>query len=717
MKLETNYRRLIDTCIPFINKEEQQILRKAYVILCSEYDGKVFANGEPLLDHIIKLTHVVVSELNLGFISTISTLFSQVNRQNEEVRMFFNSYKLLEASNIINSLNKINNLPTERLISNADNFTGIILSMADDIRAILLSLAENMHLLRFADDIPKVLCDNSIQKAVNIFIPLTHKLGLYRVKSELEELTFKITEPQIYHNLSEHIDAEISRRSGFIQGFIEPIERDLQRMGMSFNIKSRTKSVSSVHNKMKSQKVPFEEIYDLFAVRIILSGSIENEKSDCWKAYSVVTNLYHPEPKRMRDWITRPRSNGYESLHITVREPSGNWVEVQIRTQRMDNNAELGSAAHWKYKGHESALDTGEWLNSIRKILESQDYSEEAFTDSAITQRLPENVIYVFTPAGDLKKMKEGATILDFAFELHTDVGAKCIGGKVNHKIVPIRQKLKNGDMVEIITSKNQSPTIDWLSWVATNRAKNKIKRHLKEAEFKQAEIGKDILRRKISQLKLPYNDENISKLLTHFRFSTSLELFQQLAENKIEPSSIKEVLLSRPRSIEEALPIKAISIPVNRTSENTIIINETAELQGYILAQCCNPVTGDDIFGFIMTGGGVKVHRKTCPNAPRLLGRYPYRVMNAEWSKIADGSHFITTVQISGVDQPGILNSITNLLSNELKMDVRNISLKSKVGKFEGFIKVSVRDSHHIDFLIKKIMEVKGVIRVKRLN
>jgi len=716
MNTETNYRYLLSKCLPFINDTEKVLLRKAYILLRSEYQNRAFFNNDPLIDHMLKLTQVVVSELHLGFTSAISMLFSQTDAHKAEISDLLIENNLLDVIKIIESLKKISTLPTDRLISNVENFTGIMLTMVSDVRAILLSLAENLYLMRNASVLPVLILDNTVKKSVNIYIPLAHKLGLYYIKSELEELTLLQIQPEIYNNLAVEIDQKVVQSKDFIQRFVEPIESDLQRLGMNFTIKSRTKSVSSVYSKMVKQNVILDEVYDLFAIRIILDSPVDNEREECWKAYSVVTNLYYPEPSRMRDWITRPRANGYESLHITVREPSGKWVEVQIRTKRMDNEAELGNAAHWRYKGQTGAFDTGKWMNSVRQILESPDYKEESLLGQDIVSKLPEHTIYVFTPAGDLKKLKKGASVLDFAFELHTNIGAKCSGAKVNHKIVPIRHLLKNGDIVEIITSKNQNPNIDWLGWVASTRAKNKIKRILKEAEFKQAETGKEILRRKMGQLKMPYNDENISKLIAYFKFSSSLELFQQLAENKIEPSIIKDVLLGTVKETIEVPVKKEVPLPVNRTSENTIIVNESAELQGYILAKCCNPVIGDVIFGFVLVGGGVKVHRVTCPNANRLRSNYPYRIMNAEWSKIAEGSYFIAALHVSGIDQLGVLNSITQLLSDELKVDVRNIAFNSKGGKFEGSIKVSVRDSRHIDSLIKKIENLKGVTRVKRL-
>lgn len=717
MNTKTNYRQLLDICLPLISNKDRTIFRNAYTLLCSEYNNRQSLCNEPLLDHVIKLTGVVVNELNLGYISAFSTLFCYSNTKNEAIASFLMDNKLSEVIPIIESFQKIADLPTDRLIKNVDNFTGIMLTLAGDVRAILLSLAENLYLLRNADSIDKNRYTSVLNKVSNIYIPLAHKLGLYRIKSESEELTFKLLQPETYKRLTDEIEAEINRNKDFILKFTEPIIRDLTKAGIRFSVKSRTKSVSSVHSKMTKQKIPFNEIYDLFAIRIIIESDQKDEKADCWKAYSIVTNLYDPESSRMRDWITRPRPNGYESLHITVKDKTGRWVEVQIRSHRMDKDAELGNAAHWKYKGHKGTIDTLDWMNSVRQILENPDYTEELLVNKDISSKIPEDVIYVFTPAGDLIRMKEGSTILDFAFELHTVVGSKCSGGRVNHKIVPIRQKLKNGDVVEIITSKNQTPNRDWLGWVVSSRAKNKIKRYLKEAEYKQAEVGKDILRRKLSQLKMPYNDENVSKLIAHLKFESALELYQQLAEGKIEPSLIKEILTGQIKENVETPQLREVPKPQNKTAENTIIVNESAELQGYILAQCCNPVMGDEIFGFVMAVGGIKIHRVTCPNAPRLRTRYPYRVMDAQWSKVAEGSHFISSLHVSGIDRLGILNSITELLSNELKIDVRNIAFNSKGGKIEGNIKVSVRDSRHIDSLMKKIEGLKGVTRVKRIQ
>lgn len=717
MKTQPIYRQLLDSCLPVTGNKDKTIIRKAYKLACLEYNGFNSLCNEPLTSYTNRLVKIVTEELGLGFVSAISALLCYTDPHRENISNFLKENKLNEISPIIDSFRKINELPTERIIENADNYTGIMLAIATDVRAILIALADNLCLLRQSESMSKSVLDNTLLKATNIYIPLAHKFGIYKIKSELEEITFRLREPFTYHDLEQKIQSEINKSEDFIRKFIEPIKADLDRMGISYSIKSRTKSVSSTHNKMLKQKVPFNEIYDLFAIRIITDSEPHNEKADCWKVYSVVTNLYSPETSRMRDWITIPRANGYESLHITVKDKTGRWVEIQIRSQRMDRDAELGKAAHWRYKGHKVTQNTTEWMNHLREILENPLKSEESLLDETLLSKIPDNIIYVFTPAGDLLKLKEGATVLDFAFELHTVIGSRCSGGRVNHKLVPIRQKLKNGDMVEIITSKNQTPNHDWLNWVSTSRAKSKIKRYLKEAEFKQAEVGKDILKRKLSQLKVPYNDEIVSKIIAHYKYDTALQLYQQLADNKIETSEIKDILLGGVKGTQDQhLPKETPKYP-DRTAENTILVNETAELQGYILARCCNPVMGDEIFGFIMNGGGIKIHRITCPNAPRLKSRYPYRIMNAQWSKVAEGSFFISSLHISGIDQLGILNSITELISNEMKVDVRNIAFKSKEGKFEGFIKVSVRDSKHVDSLMKKIESLKGVTRVRRMH
>ncbi|MCB9015387.1 MAG: bifunctional (p)ppGpp synthetase/guanosine-3',5'-bis(diphosphate) 3'-pyrophosphohydrolase [Lentimicrobiaceae bacterium] len=714
------YRQLLQACKPFLTPSGQKQLRKAFIATLNIHGDHLYQTSESYFCHSVDVAIIVAKEMGLGLSSVIAAMLHNISHDDNKFAELVSELKLPEVAVICSNLNRLNQLPTEKLTDNAENFSSLLLSLADDVRSVLIQLADRLHHMRKIESLPDAKKREIALQTSDLYAPLAHKLGLYRVKGELDELSLHYNNPIAYQTISANIAKAISDSSDFIIEFLDPIKAELSRMGLDFVIKNRTKSVSSVFTKMKKQQVDFEEVFDLFAIRIILNSSISDEKADCWKAYSVVTNLYKPEPKRLRDWITIPRPNGYESLHVTVLGPGKRWVEVQIRTLRMDEEAESGNAAHWRYKGQKGSVETDEWLNSIRKILENPEESEEALS-SGTKPVAAENTIYVFTPEGDLKKLRAGSTVLDFAFEVHTNLGAKCSGGRVNKKIVPIRHLLKNGDQVEIITSRNQNPNIDWLGWVTTSRAKTKIKRYLKEAEFKQAEAGKDIFRRKIAQLKITKEDEAINKLVAFFKLSGPLDLFQKLAESKIEPSAIKDIVIGTTKAEDEKIeskpkpPVKAEPLKTNRTSENVIIVNENSEIEGYKLARCCNPVMGDEIFGFITVSDGIKIHRISCPNASRMRTRFPYRSMDAQWSKPVEGTYFISTVKISGFDQLGILSSITNLISNELKMDVRTISLDSKNGKFDGLIKVSIRDTKHLDLLMKRLLSIKGIIKATR--
>ncbi|KAF0198657.1 MAG: GTP pyrophosphokinase [Bacteroidetes bacterium] len=722
-QVRAKYRQLLSACRPFVTGSNSEILKDAFTILLKAYRNNLKIDSEPYFLHAVDVACIVASEMRLGVSSVAAALLHDVDLNILE-KEFTGPYpQRSEIVTILQSLSRINNLPTDRLHDNAGNFISLLLSLSGDVRAVLVKLADRLHRMRTIALLSGQEQSSVALETSNLYAPLAHRLGLYKINSELNELSLHYTDPESYNRILSRIQQAELDNKDFFKEFLEPVRAELTRLGLHFTIKNRTKSVSSVYSKMNKQQVSFDEVYDLFAIRVILSSEPENEKADCWKAYSAVTNLYTPETKRLRDWISVPRPNGYESLHVTVLGPTKRWIEVQIRTVRMDEEAELGNAAHWRYKGQAGAVETDEWLNSIRKILENPEEGEEALS-SGSKPGSQENMIYVFTPDGDLKKLKTGSTVLDFAFEVHTNLGAKCSGARVNRKIVPLKHQLKNGDMVEIMTSRNQTPNIDWLGWVATSRAKIKIRRYLKEAEFKQAEAGKEIFKRKLSQLKLQNQDDAINKLIAYFKLSGPLDLFQQLAENKIEPSAIKDVVLGSAKEKEEKSdpkpprPLIGPEVPsANKTSENVIIVNETSAIEGYTLARCCNPVMGDDIFGFITVGDGIKIHRLNCPNAAWMRNRYPYRSMEAQWSKPAEGTYFIATIKVSGFDQLGILSSITNLISNDLKMDVRNISLESKGGKFDGTIKVSIRDKKHLDLLIQKLLTIKGIIRASRLS
>ncbi|MBW6491573.1 MAG: HD domain-containing protein [Lentimicrobium sp.] len=715
----SKYKELILAVGDSVSGPEKELLKRAFLVALSEYGRQTYMNNESYFSHAVDVARIISAKVGMGLPSIISALLAKVNADSPQLIEILNHKELKECRQIIENLNKISKLPTEKLPQNSENFVSLILSLSSDVRVLLIKLADRLQYMRNIQTLDKQSQISIATETANLYAPLAHKLGLYRIKSELDELSLNFSKPIIYNELAEKIrEIEYNNRD-HVNQFIAPITTELTKQNLKFIIKNRIKSVASVYSKLTKQNIPFEEVYDLFAIRIILDSDKNLEKADCWKAYSVITNLYKPEPSRMRDWITIPRLNGYESLHITVLGPLGKWIEVQIRSKRMDEEAEMGNAAHWRYKGHKSDAENIEWLNKIRKILENPIETEVQLSEREELVS-PDNRIYVFTPEGDLKKLKTGSSVLDFAFEVHTKIGSKCSGARVNGKIVPLKHTLKSGDVVEVITSKNQNPNIDWLGWVITSRAKNKIKRYLKEAEFQQAEEGKIIFKRKLSQIKSVTQDEAINKLVAHFKLSGPLDLFQRLADNRIEATQIKEIILSVPKEGEikpdKPKTSKSDQLAGSRTSDNIIVVNESSEIEGYKLARCCNPVMGDEIFGFITVSDGIKIHRITCPNAARMRSRYPYRSMDAKWSTKVEGSFFIATVRISGFDQLGILNTITNMISQELRMDVRGISLDSKGGKFDGIVKVSIKDKKHLDFLIKKLLSIKGIIKASRM-
>lgn len=715
----SNYRALLKAAEPLLDRNKGKHLKAAFNIMLNAHQRSMYAETEPYFLHSVGVSSIVARDMGMGITSVIASLFAGASPQNAEIKAFIQANNYKQVGIILTNLDALMKLPTEKLPTNAEHFISLVLSLTDDIRVIPILLADRLQYMRNIEVLQARDQVSIANQTANLYAPLAHRLGLYRIKAELDELSLNYADPLTYQTLKIQINQIESEEAAFFENFLQPIHIELQRFGLDYEIKKRTKSVSSAYAKMQKQRIGLDEVYDLFAIRILLNSTPENEQADCWKAYSAVTALYPPEPKRLRDWITIPRKNGYESLHITVQGKNGRWVEVQIRTTRMDYNAEMGNSAHWRYKGSEGDQETSEWLNSIRQVLEHP----EAFAEASASKQPDKaaSTIYVFTPEGDVRKLRPGSTVLDFAFDIHTNLGAHCSGGRVNQKIVPIKHKLKSGDLVEIITSRNQTPNVDWLKWVASSRAKSKIRKFLKEAEFKQAEAGKEIFKRKLNQLKITNIDDAASKVVDYYKLSGSLDLYQRLAENKIEPSGLKDIITGNVKLEESKAEPNLITTKVpdrpNRTSENLIIVNQTSAIEGYKLAKCCNPVMGDDIFGFVTVSEGIKIHRNSCPNASRLKTMYPYRVMQAEWSTPAEGSHFLTDIKVSGYDQLGILSAITNLISNELKMDVRSISLNSKAGKFEGFISVSIRDKKHLDLLLKKLLTIKGISKASRLS
>ncbi|MBN1339874.1 MAG: bifunctional (p)ppGpp synthetase/guanosine-3',5'-bis(diphosphate) 3'-pyrophosphohydrolase, partial [Bacteroidales bacterium] len=554
-------------------------------------------------------------------------------------------------------------------------------------------------------------------------IPIAHRLGLYHVKNELEELWMLHSQKEVYEAIAQKMKESRVKQNAYIQDFINPLQRELIKQGFDVEIKGRPKSIYSVWRKMKKQNVEFEEVYDLFAIRILISSQGKNEKADCWRVYSIVTDIYPPNPKRLRDWISTPKASGYESLHTTVLGPGGKWVEVQVRTKRMDEIAEKGLAAHWKYKESATGKDQEEWMNRIREVIEHPD-SEAADIINISRVELYSDRIYVFTPEGDLKKLPSASTVLDFAYDIHSSLGDMCSGAKVNGRIVPIRHVLQNGDKVEIITSKNQKPKLDWLNFVITPKAKTKIKRAFREEKMRSAETGKEILRRKLRNRKIPFSDLIIDKLIKHYKLKSSIDLYYLIATEKIDLADIRRIIGKSEHeqtAAESKVPVKEPlkeSRETSPLSEDLMLLEQKVGMLNYKLAKCCNPVHGDEVFGFIAIGKGITIHREDCPNAGSLRSRYKYRIIKVDWREIEKDKNYVTPIVVEGRDDVGILNGITSVISTHFAVDIVSVKVNTKSkGKFEGVFKVRIRDIQHLQNLIDKIKKVKGVTRAERLD
>jgi GTP pyrophosphokinase len=622
-------------------------------------------------------------------------------------------------AHLIGEYTKLSSLNTKRIDVNSVKFRNLFMTIVDDIRVILLKLAHRLHDMRTVRDLPVEKQHLFVSEVEHVYLPIAHRLGLYKVKKEMEELLMQYQHPEIFEDISNKITETEARRAQFIKEFIKPIRVELKDQGFDCDIKGRPKSISSIWDKMKRQNVSFEEVYDLFAIRIISNSKPKQEKTDCWRIYSIVTNIYTPNPKRLRDWISTPKASGYESLHTTVQGPNKKWVEVQIRSMKMDEVAEKGQAAHWRYKGFDTGKDAQNWLEQVRDILENPEQIEFDQQQDKIKATRPDK-IFVFTPNGDLKELKQGATVLDFAYEIHTKVGDQCNGARVNNRIVPIRHTLSNGDKVEIITSKNQKPKLDWLQFVQTTKAKNKIKRSIKEQKFREAQEGNEILRRKLKNWKIQFSDEVIDRLVKHYKLSSALDLYSMIAFEKIELNEIRQVLSQKEdteRTREQPQPAPPAEKAKEGREEDYFLIDKSLDQVGYKLARCCNPQAGDDVVGFVTIGHGISIHRKSCPNAKRMLERYGYRHIDVQW-KVAGGEEAIqANIRISGEDRIGILGEITTVISGDLRVNMQSIKVDSGDKIFTGYIKLSVRDAKHLDELIHKLLKIKGIAKAGRID
>jgi guanosine-3',5'-bis(diphosphate) 3'-pyrophosphohydrolase len=716
-KINNGYRALLDASKNTVTPKERPLIKRAFDLAVEACGDRIILTGEPEILHALSVARIIAEEMGLGTTSIVTALlhdsYNNLSLTPKELEKEF-GIKVVE---ILNGFARITDIDSMQASYQAENFRKLLLSLADDVRVILIKLIERLEYMRNLDSAPEKDRIPLSSETYFLYAPLAHRLGFYNIKSEMEDLAVKYLEPEQYTYVDCRLKQTTASRNKLIRDFSIPLKEKLEKQGFKFTIKSRTKSIHSIMLKMKKQGVPFEEVYDLFAVRIIIDSSGENEKSDCWRAYSVVTDLYQPNPSRLRDWISIPKSTGYESLHTTVVGPRGRWVEVQIRSGRMDEIAEKGLAAHFKYKGIKGEGGLDSWLSKMREILESSEKEDNAFLDQ-VRSGLYTDEVFVFTPKGDLRQLPAGATVLDFAFDIHTAVGSSCVGGKVNGKNVTIKYVLQNGDHVSILRSKNQKPKQDWLSFVVTSKAKTKIKQVLNEEKTKAAAEGKEILMRRMKNWKIVYGDLLIQKLLNSYNLKSAQDLYYLIATEKLELLQIKEVLL-KDESIEEpspVLPEREARDQVDSQISDYLIIEDRVEGLDYRLSKCCNPVFGDSVFGFVTISEGIKIHRTSCPNAHNMMARYPYRVIAARWSKSKNSPSFVATIKITGIEDLGMVNKIADVIANNNAV-VRSFNYNMADGLFEGILNIMVPNSDILHGIMRKVQGIKGILRVTRYD
>ena len=716
------YRRLLRKAKPILKDGDAKIIKKAFNTSMEAHSGMRRRSGEPYIFHPLEVAEICVSEIGLGTTSIVAALLHDVvedtDYELDDIERLFGK----KVATIIDGLTKISGVFDHGSSQQAENFRKMLLTLSDDVRVILIKLADRLHNMRTLESMPRNKQLKIANETIYLYAPLAHRLGLYAFKSELEDLYLKYSEPEVYEEIAGKINETKDSRNKFIRNFIRPIKDKLNSLGVDYEIKGRPKSIHSIWNKMKKQNVPFEEVYDLFAVRIILEVPYKDEKAYCWQVYSLVTDYYQPNPDRLRDWISIPKANGYESLHTTVMSDTGKWVEVQIRTTRMDEIAEKGYAAHWKYKDGKTTDESGleMWIAKVREILEQNDGNAIEFVDD-FRSNLYSDEVFVFTPKGDLRTLPQGATALDFAFDIHTEIGEHCLGAKVNQKLVPLNFELKNGDQVEILTSSKQKPNESWLEYVVSSKAKSKIKDALKEERKVFIDEGREIVKRKLKQLKLEYKQSVLEDISHYFNAKSVTDMLYLVGTGKIDHSLIKSFAKTekdgiKRQSVRGAKDIEEKLRRVRKTDSDLLLLGEDLDIIDYKFAKCCNPIAGDDVFGFVTVSDGIKIHRTTCPNAAELLSNYGYRIIKAKWASSRKHS-FEATLAIIGTDRMGLVSDVSNIISEELKVNMRSLSINTEGGIFEGKIRLYVEDTSHLDTLVKKLEKVNGVVKVSRTN
>ncbi|MBO6191742.1 MAG: bifunctional (p)ppGpp synthetase/guanosine-3',5'-bis(diphosphate) 3'-pyrophosphohydrolase [Prevotella sp.] len=720
------YQKIREAIAPSLHEGDEEHMRRNMLqaLETKQLQRNVFGLNPILLS--FQTAQLVVDEIGLKRDSVLAVLLRPSVEEGlltvDEVHTQFGE----SVARILHGLHRIQELYQKNPVIESENFRNLLLSFAEDMRVILIMIADRVNLMRQIKDASNDSAKHEVsQEAAYLYAPLAHKLGLYKLKSELEDLSLKYLEHDAYYHIKEKLSETKKSRDAYIDRFIGPISERLTEAGLTFHIKGRTKSIHSIWQKMKKQKCPFEGVYDLFAIRIIIDSPVEKEKMQCWQAFALITSMYQPNPKRLRDWLSVPKSNGYESLHITVLGPEQKWVEVQIRTERMDEIAERGVAAHWRYKGVKSESGLDDWLTGIRSMLETSDGMEAM---DQFKMDLYEDEVFVFTPKGDLFKFPKGATVLDFAYHIHSKIGSSCTGARINGKVVTLRQELQSGDQVEIMTSSNQKPKQDWLNIAKTSRAKSKIRLALKETQVKEGLFAKETLERKFKNRKLEMEDSVMQVLIRKLGFKEVSDFYRQVANGELDVNTIIERYVELQQgdqpvtgnnvaqtAADFVLDDSKLPTANAKLADDVLVIDRNLKGIDYQLARCCQPIYGDKVFGFVTINGGIKIHREDCPNAPELRKRFGYRIVKAKWSGKGT-SQYAITLRIIGNDDIGIVNNLTNIISRDEKLVLRSINIDSHDGLFSGNLTIMIDDNTRLEALIKKLRTVRGVKQVERI-
>ena len=725
-EIAKRYKDMLSITYQLLSASDKKLIRKAFDIAADAHKDQRRKTGEPYIYHPIAVAKIVANEIGLGAISIASALLHDVVEDSDDYT--FDDIEQLfgeTIARIVNGLTKISSLSKEQNVSvQAENFRKMLLTLNDDVRVILIKIADRLHNMQTMDSMPAQKQVKISSETLYIYAPLAHRLGLYYIKTELEDLGLKYTEPEVFNDILTKITESKEEQNKYIEDFSNVLKSSFDKENIKYSIKGRPKSIYSIRRKMLNQGVTFDEVYDKFAIRIIYQSTEEKEKFDAWKIYSIVTDHFRPNPNRLRDWISQPKSNGYESLHITVMGSKGRWVEVQIRSQRMNEIAEKGYAAHFKYKNAAKEDDQGMegWLNRLKETLENPDVNAVDFVEQ-FKLNLYAKEIYIFTPQGDIKSLPKGATPIDFAFAIHTEVGSKCRGARVNGKLVPLSHELKSGDQVEIITSTSQKPKSSWLDMAITARAKSRIRTALKEEQKQIGEEGKEVLSRKLRHLKIPFNEKTINELVSFFKLKTSLDLFYRFGNGSISNQQLKDFIAQRNNMLVSFFKNRMRRSSSNDTSKEEItnkydllVFGKDEDKLEYKLSNCCNPIPGDKVFGFVTVSDGITVHKQNCPNAISMQSQFAYRIIKAKWIDSSQQEYKVI-LKITGIDNMGLVNQVTRIISNNMHVNIHKLNIAGDNGVFDGRITVSIKNNSQLKKLIQQVKSIEGIDKVERIN